>query len=47
MEIAKMESKPEETDNKELIQKRKRSKTNYKKINNETRQKLIEMVIFI
>jgi hypothetical protein len=29
------------------IQKRKRKKTSYKKINNQTRQKLIEMVIKI
>jgi hypothetical protein len=31
----------------EMIQKKKSKKTNYKKINNQTRQKLIEMVNYI
>jgi hypothetical protein len=40
-----METVQRKTFTKQIIIKRTRKKTHYKKINNETRQKLIEMVV--
>jgi hypothetical protein len=46
MEDNNIESFDAQSCQKDDLLKRKRKKSNYKKINNETRQKLIEMVTF-
>jgi hypothetical protein len=46
MEVSNIESEAVVSETAQTMQKRKRKKTNYKKINNQTRQKLIELVNF-